>query len=40
VGRNELLSLIKDDPEFSLLKEIIREALELLSLVFREYKQL
>ena len=34
VGWNYLLSLIKDGPVYQMLKEIIKEALELLSLVF------
>ena len=40
VGQIYLLSLIKDDSVYLVQKEIIKEALELLFLLFREFKQL
>ena len=40
MGQNSVLSLIKDGPVCPLQREIIKEALALISLVFREYEQL
>ena len=40
VGLNYVFSLIKDGPVYPVLKEIIKEAFELLSLAFGEFKQL
>jgi len=39
MGQNYLLSLIKDDLMYPLVKEIIKEAWELLFFAFEEFKQ-
>ena len=40
MGQKDLLSSIKDGPLYPVLKEILKEALEFLSLVFREFERL
>ena len=39
-GQNDLLSLIKNDQAYTMLREILQEALEFLSLAFGEFEQL